>query len=112
MGILKQTRDYAIRLLNGRESVPRGLFESQQYFRQYDPIFFRTERQGDGSIIATSENFRYGSIITHSQTEEDLNEKIKDAILTAFEVPSSYAKEANIQQVDRVGNENKQYAFS
>lgn len=109
MSLLKQTKDYAIRLLLGKNAVPSGLFELNQYFRWYDPISFRQERQEDGSIVAVSDNFRYGSIITHASTKEELNEKIKDAILTAFEVPSSYAKEAKIQ---RVGTEQEKYAFA
>lgn len=109
MSLLKQTKDYAIRLLLGKNAVPSGLFELNQYFRWYGPISFRPEQQEDGSIVAISDNFRYGSIITHATTKEDLNEKIKDAILTAFDVPSSYAKEAKIQ---RVGTEQENYAFA
>ena len=109
MSLLKQTKDYAIRLLLGNKVVPSGLFELNQYFRLHDPISFRPERQEDGSIVAISNNFQYGSIITRAATEEELNEKIKDAILTAFEIPSSYAKEAKIQ---RVGTEQEKYAFA
>ena len=107
MSIYKQTKDRFIRLLIGKNSVPSGLAELNHYFRFYEPINFSYEKQEDGSIIAVSNNFRYGSIITHADRQEELDEKIKDAILTAFEVPLSYAKEAGIH---RVGD--KEYAFA
>jgi hypothetical protein len=51
------------------------------------------------SIVAVSNNFRYGSIVTSAATQKELDLKIKDAILTAFDVPSAYAKEAGIQRI-------------
>lgn len=107
MSIYKLTKDRLIRFVLGENAAPRGLVELNHYFRFNDPINFRYEKQEDGSIIAVSENFRYGSIITRADKPEDLDEKVKDAILTAFEVPSSYAKEA---AVHRIG-ENA-YAFA
>ena len=107
MRIVKQTKDQMIKVLLGKTSVPRGLAELNHYFRVYGPIGFRREKQEDGSIVMISENFRYGSIITHIRNESDLNEKVIDAILTAFEVPSSYAKEADVKQVGK-----EEYAFA
>jgi hypothetical protein len=109
MSLIKQPKDYAIRLLLGKNAVPSGLSELNQYFRLYDPIAFHFEKQEDGSLVALSKNFRYGSIITRGATEKELNEKIKDAILTAFEVPSTYAKKVNLK---RVGAEQEEYAIA
>lgn len=91
----------------GSSSAPQGLVELNHYFRFYGPISFNFEKQKDGSIIALSSNFRYGKIITQASGSDVLDEKIKDAILTAFEVPSSYAKKAALH---RVGE--KEYAFA
>ncbi len=107
MSLYKQLKDHLVRrLLNGK-TVPSGLVELHQYFRMYDPITFRHEKQEDGSIVVVSENFRYGSIISRAEKEEELNDKIIDAILTAFEVPSSYAKEANLHRIGQ-----QEYAFA
>ncbi len=107
MSLYKQTKDQFIKLLLGKASVPSGLADLHHYFRTYEPITFRMEKQEDGSIVAISENFQYGSIITHAQHTNELNDKIKDAILTAFDVPSSYAKEAAVRRTDE-----KEYAFA
>ena len=107
MSLFKQTKDYLIKTLLGNTSVPRGLVELHQYFRVHGPIDFRREKQTDGSSIMISENFRYGSIITHIKNESELDTKIADAILTAFEVPSSYAQEADLKRVGK-----KEYAFA
>lgn len=107
MGIYKQAKDHLAKLMLGSNIAPRGLVELNHYFRFYGPINFRHEKQEDGSIVAISEDFRYGSIITHAERPDELDEKVKDAILTAFEVPSSYAKEAGVH---RVGE--KEYAFA
>lgn len=107
MSIYKLAKDKFVRLLLGKSSVPSGLAELNRYFRLFGPIQFRVEKQGDGSLLVLSENFRFGSIITHATREEDVEERIKDALLTAFEVPSSYAKEAGIRQV-----KDKRYAFA
>ena len=107
MSLYKQLKDQLVRrLLNGK-TVPSGLVELHQYFRMYDPIVFEFEKQDDGSLIALSKNFRYGKIITRAAKDESLDVKITDAILTAFEVPSSYAKEAGLQ---RIGQD--EYAFA
>ena len=107
MSLYKQTKDQFIKFVLGKSSVPSGLADLHHYFRVYEPIRFFTEQQEDGSLVAVSQNYQYGSIITHAQNSNELSDKIKDAILTAFEVPSSYSKEAAIQ---RMGDQ--EYAFA
>ena len=96
-------------MLLGQESVPRGLFESQQYFRHYGPIKFQNITTENGTIIAKSTNFRYGSIITEAKNKQTLEPAIIDAILTSFEIPSSYKKEA---QIHNTATEKKGYAYA
>ncbi|OGD31509.1 hypothetical protein A3C91_01350 [Candidatus Azambacteria bacterium RIFCSPHIGHO2_02_FULL_52_12] len=108
MSIAKKTRDYVIKAILGNKVVPRGLFELNEYFRHYNGINFRYEEK-EGLIIALSTNFRFGSIITSGKDEKELDKNIKDAILTSFEIPSSYAKEAKIH---RVGDGRKEYALA
>lgn len=105
--LLMKGRDKIVARLFNESYVPIGLSDLNHYFRIYGAIHFRTEKQEDGLIVAISENFRYGSIITHAQNQNELSEKIKDAILTAFEVPSSYSKEAAVKQVGE-----QEYAFA
>jgi len=107
MSLYKQAKDHLIRAFLGKNAAPAGLVELNRYFRLYDPINFNYEKQEDGSLVAVSTNFRYGSIITSAARQDELDEKIKDAILTAFEVPSSYAKDAGIHRVAEKG-----YAFA
>lgn len=109
MSLYKETKDLIIRFLLGKETVPSGLSDLHFYFRTYGPIHFRHETQEDGSIVAISQNFRYGSIITSAKTFPELDDQVKDAIMTAFSVPSSYAKEAGIQ---KQGAEKDTYAFA
>src|SRR3989339_1677368 len=106
MSIIKQTKDQLLRWRMGKNFVPTGLFVLSQYFRANAPITFTFEKQSDGLIIAKSNNFRYGSIITSAPNELALDANIKDAILTAFQVPSSYSKKAGVKRVDE-----KEYAF-
>ncbi len=89
---------------NGDDIVPRGLFELSQYFRSHGPIKFSFHKE-DGYIIATSQNFKYGSIITQGVDQTELDKNVKDAILTAFEIPSAYKKEANIKSVGEAAQE-------
>lgn len=109
MTLTKKAKDRIIKVLLGKNTVPRGLFELNQYFRLYGPISFRHERGEDGSTIAISNNFRYGSIVTSGNDSKELDENIKDAILTSFEIPSSFAKEADICNV---GNGSEHYALA
>lgn len=107
MNLAKIVKDQIIRFFLGSDAVPKGLSELHHYFRSYGPINFRSEIQEDGSVVLISENFRYGSIITRVEKQQNPDDKITDAILTAFEVPSSYAGEAGVR---RIGG--KEYAFA
>ena len=49
--------------------------------------------------------------ISQGKTRTEALENIKDAILTAFEIPSSYTKEAGIAPVGSKKN-NKEYAIA
>ena len=100
MSALKMAKDQFIKALWGKNIVPRGLFDLGTYFRDYGSINFKHEKGEDGSIVAISTNFRYGSIITSGKDDKELDKNIKDAILTSFKVPSSYAKEAKIERAD------------
>lgn len=95
MAITKQIKDQLVKIFFGNSTVPRGLFELNEYFRKRGFINFE-EKKEDGLLIAISTNFQYGSIIAHGKNQEELDKNIKDAILTSFEIPSSYVKEANI----------------
>ena len=104
----KVIKDRLIKLLFGGNSVPRGLFELTNYFRLHGPIKFEF-KQDAGVFIAISKDFIYGKIITHGKDIKELDKNIKDAILTSFEIPSSYEKEAGIHKVIEGNNE---YAFA
>ena len=82
--------------------------ELSQYFRLYGPISFSNQTQ-NGTIIAKSTNFRYGDIITSGKDKNELDQNIKDAILTSFAIPSSYAKEAKIC---KTGEQKEEYALA
>jgi len=108
MSIIKQIKDHVIKIMWNGKTVPAELFELSQYFRNNGQINFEHKIEG-GEIVAISKDFRYGTIITSAKTENELDENIKDAILTAFEVPSSYKKEAGI---NKIGNHKECYAFA
>lgn len=97
MSIIKTVKDQLAKAFSGASFVPQGLVEINRYFRLYGPINFKYEKSEDG-IVAMSTNFRYGSIITSAKNNVELDTNIKDAILTSFEIPSSYAKEAAIKK--------------
>lgn len=97
MALSKIIKDKIVRSILGASSVPRGLLEIQLYFRHNDPLNFRFEKQEDGSLVAFSTNYRHGSIIVQAKNQEELDRQIKDAILTAFEIPSSYERDADIR---------------
>jgi len=109
MRITKIIKDYIIKKLRVENSVPRELFELSDYFRRFNSISFEYKKGDGGHLIAISSNFRYGTIVASGKNTEDLEENIKDAILTAFDVPSVYDKEANIKKVGRI---SKEYAFA
>lgn len=110
MSIKKQIKDYVIKLTFGGASVPRGLYDSREYFRMYGGIDFKFEKVED-YWIATSSNFKWGSIITEGKDQKELDENVKDAILTAFEIPCSYKEEAGIARVGSQHNK-KEYAIA
>lgn len=107
MSLSKQTKDRLIKILWNGKSVPNELFELSQYFRNYGPIEFEF-KQEDGEVIAISKNFKHGSIVTSGRDTKELEKNVKDAILTSFDVPSSYAKEAGIHKLDK----EKMYVFA
>ena len=109
MSLTKKAKDQLIKALFGKASVPRGLFEISQYFKNYGVINFKYEKGENGEIIAISTNFRYGSIITSGTDKYQLDKNIKDAILTSFDIPSSFAKEASIQ---KIGDKKGKYALA
>lgn len=95
-------------MLFGKAAVPRGLFELNQYFRLYGPMTFTFKPGKGNNIIAVSNNYRFGSIVTSGSTPEELDKNIKDAILTSFEIPSSYAAEAALK---KEGDMKKEYVI-
>lgn len=109
MALTKRVKDQLIKALLGKAAVPRGLFELGQYFRRNGSINFKHEKGEGENIIAISTNFRYGSIVTSGKNPDELDKNIKDAILTSFDIPSSFAKEAAI---NRVGAKQGEYAIA
>src|SRR3989339_1876806 len=80
--------------------IPAGMYEASEYFRLNGPIHFEFHQE-ENEVVAVSDNFRHGSIITAGKNEKELKQNIVDAILTAFEIPSAYADRINIQPVGR-----------
>ena len=107
MSLSKQIKDRLIKILWNGKSVPNELFELSQYFRNYGPIEFEFKKE-DNEIIAISKNFKHGSIVTSGKDTAELEGNIKDAILTSFDVPSSFMEEAGIQRIDK----EKTYVFA
>lgn len=105
MNFVKFTRDsLRKRLLDGGNVVPRELFDMQEYFKINGAIEFSYHKEKEDNdsevIVAVSKNFRFGSIVSCGKNEKELDKNIRDAILTAFDIPSSYAKEANIVNIN------------
>ena len=108
--VLKVLKDYIVKAAWDNDNLrPKGLFELSEYMRHNSGINFEYHKNEDGSLTAVSTNFRYGSIITQGKDLQELDKNIKDAILTSFEIPSSYAKEARIV---KVGDQQKEYALA
>lgn len=78
--------------------MPAEINDFTRYFANYGPINFNIEEKKDGTFVAVSTDFKYGSIITSAKNMKKLDEEIKDAILTAFEIPSAFANEAKVIQ--------------
>lgn len=105
MSLVKELKDSIRKAFTPSKYIPEGLLELQRYARNYGAIRFEF-LQEDGGVIARSTNFQYGSIVTFAPSQKAIEEKIPDAILTAFSIPSSYAKQAGIH---RVGAESAAY---
>jgi len=109
MTLRKKISDHFKKMCDGKDYVPRGLMEINRYFRFYGPIRFEY-KQESGTTIAISQNFKYGSIVTYGKDRKELEKNIRDAIITSFDIPSSYAKEAAIKEVGK--NKEKVYALA
>ncbi len=112
MNLLKVTKDYigkaVLKIFFGGRTVPRELLDLSDYFRHFGPIRFDYKQEGSVTV-AISSNFRHGSIIAHGRNQEELENNIKDAILTSFDLPSAYQKEAEIK---KVGGRAGEYALA
>lgn len=108
MSIFKIVKDYIIKFLLGSKTMPQGLFELSQYCRKFGGIHFDYKKENE-TLIAISDGFKLGSIVTSGKDEKELDKNIKDAILTFFEIPSSYSKEAG---VCKVGERQGEYAIA
>jgi hypothetical protein len=108
MSLIKEVKDQLAKTFWYGKSVPQELFELSQYFRNNGPINFDFKTE-EGEIIAISKDFRQGSIVTSAKSKDELDAKIIDAILTSFDVPSSYKKEAGLH---KVGQQKETYAIA
>lgn len=95
---MKIIKDHIAKALYPKGMVPRELVDLHSYFRSYGAIRFDFNKSEDGNIVAVSRDFRFGSIVTSGRDQQELEDNIKDAILTSFDLPSAYAKEANIKK--------------
>jgi len=109
MKIIKVIKDYIVKKSLPKGVVPEELFELSQYFRNFGAIRFEHKKGDNGYLIVVSSNFLYGSIIASGKNPEELERNTRDAILTAFEVPSVYKKEVNLHPV---GKFEKSHAFA
>ena len=108
MSFTKKIKDCLLKAISGKDFSPQGLVEINRYFRLYGSIHFDLKKEGD-VIIGVSKDFKLGSIITSGRNSKELDKNIKDAILTSFEVPSSYAKEVAIKNLNE---HNQEYALA
>jgi len=109
MSIFKRAKDQLIKfLLIGSKTVPQGLFELNRYCRLFGGIHFQYKKEKE-MLIAISDNFKLGSIVTSGKDEKELDRNIKDAILTFFEITSSYSKE---ESICKVGERQGEYAIA
>lgn len=97
---LKEVRDQVMKYVTRGNSANSQFGEFAEYFRVYGPINFDYQISKEtGLTVAKSTNFKYGTIITSGRNPKEVDENIKDAILTSFDIPSVYATEANITKV-------------
>jgi hypothetical protein len=106
MSLIKTAKDYCVKMLLGTDMVPRELLELHDYFRIHGPIRFDYKQEGN-IIVAVSTNFRLGSIVTSGRNQKELDENIKDAIVTSFDLPSAYEKEAKLHK-----QESKEHIYA
>jgi len=78
------------------------------YFRYHEGINFEYKKKKD-LIVAISKDFKHGTIITSGKNFKELEDKIRDAILTAFDVPSVYQDKVKLNPV---GKFKKEYALA
>ncbi len=112
MNTTKTTKNRLLKWILGEKNIPKELTELHEYFRSLGPISFTIETSNDGFLLAKSTNFRYGSMVTSGENMKELDENIKDAILTAFDIPSMYLVETGLQQEGEIGTEQLTYALS
>jgi len=109
----KVLKDRFNKFFLGTNTVPAGLFEWTEYTIQFKGIIFSIEKdKKDGVYRARSTNFRHGTIFAEAMTLKELDLNIRDAILTTFEIPSSYMKEARITNGNDSRKESRRYAFA
>lgn len=106
--MLKSIKDTLIKYFSGSHLLPEEILAASEYFRHFGPIKFEYKKENN-LIIATSTNFQWGTIVTSGHNLRELDRNIKDAILTAFSVPSTYADKLQIHNVDE---RQKKYALA
>ncbi len=94
MSMSKIAKDYIEKTLRFGY-VPEGVVDWLRYSRDFGGINFSFEEK-DGVVVAKSKNFRYGTILTTGKDLDEADRNVRDAILTAFEIPSVYVKEGLI----------------
>ena len=98
MNIVKITKDQILKWIWGKRIIPKELLELHQYCSLNGFIGFTIIESEDDFLIAKSNNFRYGSIVTSGKDLKELDNNIKDAILTAFDIPSVYLAESKLHK--------------
>lgn len=98
----KEVKDLFIKIVSRGTSARQQLVEFKEYFTRYKKIDF-TIKKGDGQLIAISKNYRNGGIVTAGRDKRELDENIRDAILTVFSIPSVYSKEAGLHKAGDKG---------
>lgn len=97
--MIKHLKDTLIKYFSGSDLLPLEVFEASEYFRHFGSINFEFKKEGE-LIIATSTNFKWGTIVTSGGNNRELDRNIRDAILTSFSVPSAYIDKLQIRKVD------------
>ncbi|MCK4636136.1 MAG: hypothetical protein KAT32_04705 [Candidatus Moranbacteria bacterium] len=91
---LKEIKDLIIKFTFGKDYISEEVKDAQEYFRDFNISF--DHHVEDNVIVAVSNNFRYGSIIASGKDYEELDHNIKDAIYTAFSIPSAYSDQIEL----------------